>query len=165
MAYISQSPFQKFALYWKIIVVFWFPFSSDLLQRVQLTSHYWFSNGFMSNRDKPLPGPMMTNSLLHICISGYSFPDYPLCTLDKPVHQLLVRTLNMCSTKTLELFFEHCMQSMINDMGKGNYLQWEDDTACTLDNIGSFLSEELINWLALAMCGFNLNMVTVKSLI
>ena len=45
--------------------------------------------------------------------------DYPLCAVSKPVKQLLVRTLNQCSNKTLELFFEHCLQSMINDMGKG----------------------------------------------
>ncbi|CAH1773178.1 unnamed protein product [Owenia fusiformis] len=46
-------------------------------------------------------------------------PDFPACKLPKGVQKLLRGVLSKCSQATLELFLEHCVQSMITDMGKG----------------------------------------------
>ncbi|XP_013399368.1 transmembrane protein 214-B [Lingula anatina] len=45
--------------------------------------------------------------------------DYPVCKLPKNLRSLLMNTLNQCSNQTLEIFWDHCIQSMVADMGKG----------------------------------------------
>ena len=45
--------------------------------------------------------------------------DYPMRALTKPVQTILRKTLNDCPGHVLELFLEHCIQAMTNDMAKG----------------------------------------------
>ena len=54
-----------------------------------------------------------------LTIFSFFHADYPSRTLPSKVRKLLLSTLSPCSEKISEVFFEHCVQQMISDMGKG----------------------------------------------
>ncbi|XP_064625287.1 transmembrane protein 214-A-like isoform X2 [Lineus longissimus] len=45
--------------------------------------------------------------------------DYPLCKVTERMKKLLKKALSLTTPEVKELFFEHCVQSMIQDLGKG----------------------------------------------
>lgn len=49
----------------------------------------------------------------------FLFEDYPMSALNKSVQMLIRKTMSQCSIHVLEVFLEHCIQAMINDMAKG----------------------------------------------
>lgn len=44
---------------------------------------------------------------------------YPSILLSKGVYDLMIKTFNRCTLQMLELFFEHCLQNMVQDTLKG----------------------------------------------
>ena len=55
----------------------------------------------------------------------FTVADYPMCLLPEPVHALLAKTLTECSSHTRDLFLDHCVQSIVNDISKGlHILHW-----------------------------------------
>jgi hypothetical protein len=45
--------------------------------------------------------------------------DYPLCLLPDKMYKLLKRTLKECTPQMQALFYEHCIQNILADIGKG----------------------------------------------
>lgn len=46
-------------------------------------------------------------------------PDFPSCELPSGIKQLLIRTMQGATNNVLEIFFFHCVQSMVTDLSKG----------------------------------------------
>ena len=64
-----------------------------------------------------LTSATLANFLRVVC---FDISDYLSKLLPAKVERLLKNILNQCTDKMLGLFFEHCVQSMVNDMGKGD---------------------------------------------
>merc|ERR1712168_1021397 len=45
--------------------------------------------------------------------------DYPACLLTNKVRKLLMKIINECPVEITEIFYDHCLQTMINDISKG----------------------------------------------
>lgn len=50
---------------------------------------------------------------------SFILPDYPMSLVPAKTKTMLKSTMNDCSTQTLALFLEHCVQNMIIESGKG----------------------------------------------
>jgi len=46
-------------------------------------------------------------------------PDFPSCELPSPIKQVVVRTLQGATNNVLDIFFHHCVKSMVTDLSKG----------------------------------------------
>ncbi|XP_023219708.1 transmembrane protein 214-A-like [Centruroides sculpturatus] len=68
------------------------------------------------------------NVKLNVEMNDVIFSDksagYPLCIISPAIKEILVKTMNQCSTSVLKHFFEHCIISMGQDMVKGSTIKF-----------------------------------------
>ena len=66
----------------------------------------------ISLRQVPFEDPVHTNER----------SDFPSCELPAGIKQVVVRTLQGATNNILEIFFYHCVNSMVTDLSKGMLL-------------------------------------------